>query len=350
MIRFECGDRFKGTGDRFLKGDLLPFQMEKLIYGMLEEKMNCYSLLNLIIAALGVFATFFVGIRANKISKAIEDNNRNMEQIAKRPAPIIDKIYVKKSTNDEDYMNHMIFFYGDMNAEELSLENQVYVRTFNINLTDESTLISECIDNKQRVYFTYFRGNLCFIYNNIKSQRNFVFEYCSTKIELKNYKNIITSIKVNFLKVIDRNGQENRVDGIGKEKYIVITENGYIDIIMCFVANTPEETLCISDPEEYRKLPDKQSDVLKAVVNEPMLKYKTLIFNCTFKTIEGFSYTYDITINTTNVGFETWTQYINKQKEILNKRLFYMERAITKSALYYDEKHHFFGDRPDKGI
>lgn len=25
MIKFECGDRFKGTGDRFLKGDLLPF-------------------------------------------------------------------------------------------------------------------------------------------------------------------------------------------------------------------------------------------------------------------------------------------------------------------------------------
>lgn len=31
MIRFECGDKFLGTGDRFLDGDLLPFLMEKMI-------------------------------------------------------------------------------------------------------------------------------------------------------------------------------------------------------------------------------------------------------------------------------------------------------------------------------
>ena len=72
--------------------------------------MNCYDILYLIITALGVLATAFVGMRANKISIIIEQNNRKMERIEKRPAPIIDKIYVSKSLNIEDYNNHMRFF------------------------------------------------------------------------------------------------------------------------------------------------------------------------------------------------------------------------------------------------
>ena len=104
---------------------------------------------------------------------------------------------------------------------------------------------------------------------------------------------------------------EAQVEGINQEKQIVISENGYIDIMMCFAANAPEETLCINKPEEYDRLPSEQKNILKAVVNEPMLKYNALIFNCNIKTIDGFLYTYELTVNTTNVGFETWTEYIS---------------------------------------
>lgn len=282
-----------------------------LLSGKEEMLMSCYDVLYLIITLLGVFATAFVGMRANKISITIEQNNRKMEQIAKRPAPIIDKIYVSKGLNIEDYNNHMRFFYGNMNSDKLSLGNQVYVKPLSNDNEDDITLVVECLSKKNRIYFTYFHENLCLVYNNIKHEKFFIFEYCSTKIKLNNYKNIITSIKINFVKIIDQNGTEIQVEGINQEKQIVISENGYIDIMMCFAANDPEETLCINKPEEYDRLPSEQKNILKAVVNEPMLKYKTLIFNCNIKTIDGFLYTYELTVNTTNVGFETWTEYIS---------------------------------------
>lgn len=275
--------------------------------------MDCYNKIYLIITALGVLANFIIGIRANKISKTIEDNNRREEQISKRPAPIVDHIFVKKSSYKEDYDSHMRLFYGDIDSDELSLENQVYVKSLENNDNDDASLIAECINNKGKAYLTHYHGNLCFVINNLRSNRYFIFEYCSTKIILRNYKNIINSVKINYLKVISHNGKENVIKGADSEKFIVISENGCINIMMCFVANKPEETLCINKPEEYRKLPDIQSDVLREVVNEPMLKYKKLIFNCCFKTIDGFSYTYEITINTTNVGLETWTKFISEK-------------------------------------
>ena len=125
--------------------------------GKEEMLMNCYDVLYLIITLLGVFATAFVGMRANKISITIEQNNRKMEQIAKRPAPIIDKIYVSKSLNIEDYNNHMRFFYGNMNSDKLSLENQVYVKPLSNDNEDDITLVVECLSKKNRIYFTYYQ-------------------------------------------------------------------------------------------------------------------------------------------------------------------------------------------------
>ena len=51
-----------------------------LLSGKEEMLMSCYDVLYLIITLLGVFATAFVGMRANKISITIEQNNRKMEE------------------------------------------------------------------------------------------------------------------------------------------------------------------------------------------------------------------------------------------------------------------------------
>ncbi len=179
---------------------------------------------------------------------------------------------------------------------------------------NNKAIIDECKNNKQKIYATYIHGNFCVVFNNIKEDSDFIFEYRSTRIKLKNYKSFIMNIKINYLKVTDINGKTITIEGLKNEdaKYLPISENGSADILMCFAANDPEDTLCINDPNVYANLPDEEIDVLKSVVNEPMLKYRKLIFNLTFETIEKGKepFTYDIIINWTLNGFDSRTNYI----------------------------------------
>ncbi len=278
-----------------------------------------YNTLDLAINFMGVLATFIIGFQANRITKSIEKHNREVEEIARRPFPVVDAIYPSKSLCEEDYENHMRFYYGNMNEEELSLNGQVYVKALNPQILEDQAIINECRDNNKRIYLTYIHGKCCMVYNNItddiiKEKGNFIFEYCSTRIQLKNYKNFILTMKVNYLRIIDTRGNEKKVQGLenGSKKYLPISENGYVDILMCFAANNFDDTLCINDPNVYADLPDKKINILKSVVNEPMLKYKTLIFNLTFETVEEDKepFTYDIIINWSLNGFESLTSYV----------------------------------------
>lgn len=121
-----------------------------------EEIMECYEILYLIITALGVLATFIIGTQANRISKAIDKHNIEMEIIEKRPLPIIDAVYVSKSLNTENYDYHMRFYYGNMNEQELSLNNQAYVRALDSQNPDDEVLINECFEKKKKYILLIF--------------------------------------------------------------------------------------------------------------------------------------------------------------------------------------------------
>lgn len=274
-----------------------------------------YNIMDLILSFLGLVVAFGIGFQANLISKSIEKHNNEMEKIARRPYPIVDAIYPSKSTGKEDYENHMRFYFGDMDVQELKLDEQIYVKKLNSELMEDNAIIDECLKNKNRVYLTYIHGNCCFVYNNIKDDKKFLFEYCSTRIELKNYKGSIVTIKVNYLIVRDNEDKETKIEGIEdqNERCIPISENGYIEILMCFAANNPEDTLCINDSEKYSFLPTAKINVLKNVVNKPILKYKKLTFNFTFGTVEKDKepFTYELIIDVMDNGLKTRTNYIS---------------------------------------
>ena len=132
-----------------------------------------YNIMDLILSFLGLVVAFGIGFQANLISKSIEKHNNEMEKIARRPYPIVDAIYPSKSTGKEDYENHMRFYFGDMDVQELKLDEQIYVKKLNSELMEDNAIIDECLKNKNRVYFTYIHGNCCFVYNNIKDDEKF---------------------------------------------------------------------------------------------------------------------------------------------------------------------------------
>ena len=115
--------------------------------------------------------------------------------------------------------------------------------------------------------------------------------------------------------VIDNERKRTKIEGIENqnERCIPISENGYIEILMCFAANNPEDTLCINDSGKYALLPSAKINVLKNVVNKPILRYNRLIFNFTFGTVEEDKdpFTYELIIDVMDNGLKTRTNYIS---------------------------------------
>lgn len=121
------------------------------------------------------------------------------------------------------------------------------------------------------------------------------------------------NIKLNSLLVTfcDECVAKIKIEGENKKTNIIILENGNVEIVMCFVSDAPNNTLCINDPFVYNNLPNEKTNILKAIVNKPLLKYRKLVFNCTIETIDAFEFTYEIVLYTSTVGFETCTKYIS---------------------------------------
>ena len=270
------------------------------------------SILNLIIAIINVLVTACVGFQANKISNQVKEHSKKMEQMQMEPAPLIRNIYFKKSLNGFDVNSHMRLFWGNLNINNLSLENQIHVKRLNNNDIIDQIIITECQNYKNRVYFTNIYDKLSFVCNIMESDNCGILEYCSTRIKFRNCRNIIVGVKANFFKIIDKDNKSYEIKGIEKEKSITILEDTEIDIIVCFAITDLGGSLCVSDIDIYRSLPDEEVDALIKAFDNLYLKYKSLILNCTFTTMEREKYTYDIIINVTNKGLEAKIQYIKE--------------------------------------
>lgn len=269
--------------------------------------MCCYEILDLIISGIGVLATFFIGWWANRISKAIKEHNIAMDNISLRPLPILEEICIGKSSGTEDYDHHMRFYFGNMDKDELTLDNQIYTKLLDGNNQNDVALLEECRKNAGHIYFTYVNQIPCIVCNFAEMYGNLLFEYRSSCIKIKNYKNDIISAKINYMDAIYDKASKQRIQGINKDFYITIADKCDVNIMMCFATNTPEHTLCVNSSKEYRKLPDKETNFLKTATSRPYLKYEKLILNCTFGTVDELYFEYEIIVSVTSAGFETKT-------------------------------------------
>ena len=260
---------------------------------------------NNVLSAISIVLAFIATMISLRTYNNILKKEAVIMNIELTPFPVITSMTLKKKEcKDIPYVKR--FYNGNWSTNEISLNGQIEIEQFNKTNLEHKLFIEECLNNKEKVYFSRFENSNCLIFNLIKTGLNdrFFYEFCSTEVKFINYGALINGVQIEEVEVVQNNGESVAIKGVANNKMECVIPKDAVFTMTCdVVTENIGNSLCINDEKVYKSF-DSRFDFLKRRMPDESLKYKKIVFKIRCWNINNDCFSYNLILEIGN-GFLT---------------------------------------------